>query len=134
MGIFNLIHRNLFEEALKFGKDVTPPQLIAKNLKFILEKVTISNLNLAQYLILFGHYAETLPEKNHRIYVDNYFSFVQLAKFLYSKFNNTKPRRCVHHSKFQPNKKKRYDSLYGCFQCNSHMCCDCFRISHTTGT
>ena len=84
--IFNLIHPSLFKEALKFGKDVIPPQLIAKNLKFILEKVTISNLNLAHILILFGHYVETLPEKNCRTYVDNYFSSVQLTKFLYLKW------------------------------------------------
>ena len=70
MDIFNLIHPNLFEEALKFGKDVTPPQLIAKNLIFILEKVTISNLNLAQYLILFGHCRGGIKNKELGLWLD----------------------------------------------------------------
>ena len=87
VGIFNLIHPSLFEEALKFGKDVTPPQLIAKNLKFILEKVTIINPNMAPYIFdTVWSLCKNIVRKNHLIYVDNYFSTVQLAKFLYSKW------------------------------------------------
>ena len=59
-------------------------------------------------------------------------SIENLSSHHFVQMKAPKPKRCVHHSKFQPNKKKRFDSLYGCFQCNSHMCHDCFRISHTT--
>ena len=39
-------------------------------------------------------------------------------------------KRCVTHAKYQPNNHKVKESVYGCYQCNSHFCHDCFRLSH----
>lgn len=39
-------------------------------------------------------------------------------------------KRCVSHSRLRPNNKPRYESAYGCLQCGSHYCVDCFRITH----
>ena len=61
-------------------------------------------------------------------------SVESLSSHQFVRMKVSKPRRCVHHPKYQPNNKRRFDSLYGCFQCNAHMCRDCFRISHTTST
>lgn len=41
-----------------------------------------------------------------------------------------RPKRCIGHAKYQPNKRKRKETIYGCFQCNSHFCRECFRLSH----
>ena len=43
-----------------------------------------------------------------------------------------RPKRCVAHSKFQPNQRKRKETIFGCYQCNSHFCGDCFRLAHCT--
>ena len=39
-------------------------------------------------------------------------------------------KRCIAHSKYQSNKKKKKETIYGCFQCNSHFCHDCFCLAH----
>ena len=39
-------------------------------------------------------------------------------------------KRCIAHAKYQPNKRKKKENIYGCFQCNSHFCQDCFRLAH----
>ena len=41
-----------------------------------------------------------------------------------------RPQRCIVHSKFQPNKHKRKETVYGCCQCNSHFCHNCFHLAH----
>ena len=80
---------------------------------------------------LIGGYTSRKRIVNTDRYGSSY-SIENLSSHHFVRMKAQKPKRCVHHSKFQPNKKKRFDSLYGCFQCNSHMCRDCFHISHTT--
>ena len=41
-----------------------------------------------------------------------------------------RPKRCCVHSKYQPNGRPKKETIYGCFQCNSHFCKDCFRLAH----
>ena len=43
-----------------------------------------------------------------------------------------RPKRCIVHSKYKPNNRKKKDTVFGCYQCNSHFCRDCFRIAHCT--
>ena len=41
-----------------------------------------------------------------------------------------RPKRCSAHVKYQPNGRRRKETIYGCFQCNSHFCQECFRLAH----
>ena len=45
-----------------------------------------------------------------------------------------RPKRCIVHSKYKPNNRNKKDTIYGCYQCNSHFCKDCFRLSHCVQT
>ena len=47
------------------------------------------------------------------------------------RMNCKQPKHCVGHRTYQPNQKTRKETVYGCFQCNSHFCWDCFIIAHT---
>ena len=41
-----------------------------------------------------------------------------------------RPRRCTAHAKHQPNGRRKKETIYGCFQCNMHLCQECFRLTH----
>ena len=41
-----------------------------------------------------------------------------------------RPKRCIVHGKYKPNNRTRKETMYGCYQCNSHFCRDCFRLAH----
>ena len=41
-----------------------------------------------------------------------------------------RPKRCTTHARYQPNGRRRKETIYGCFQCNSHFCQECFRLAH----
>ena len=55
-------------------------------------------------------------------------------KHLLWHFTKKRPKRCIVHSKYKPNNRNKKDIIYSCYQCNSHFCKDCFRLSHCVQT
>ena len=48
----------------------------------------------------------------------------------YVHMNCKRPKCCVAHRQYQPNLKARKETIFGCYQCNSNFCRDCFRMAH----
>lgn len=42
-----------------------------------------------------------------------------------------RPKRCIPHRTYVPNGQNKKETVYGCQQCNQHMCAPCFRLCHT---
>ena len=80
-----------------------------------LAKDLIDGYTNHQWSVLTDHFGQSSTIENWSTH-----QFVRMQ--------STKPKSCVHHTEFQPNKKKCFDSLYSRFQCNSYTCCDCFHI------
>ena len=49
----------------------------------------------------------------------------------YVRMNSKRPKCCVLHKHYQPNAKTCRETIFGCYQCNSHLCRECFITSHT---